>query len=244
MQTLRVADIMHAEVDAVPRSAPFNVIVEWFLKEQRNWLYVVDDNDRFLGAISLHAIKDMLHQTESLRVIVAADLVDDTFVFAVPEDRLADVMDKFWGQNSERLPVLRNATDRTLIGWMSKRDLFGVYSQEILRKRQLLGHFVVIEGEEKRDAFVELPEGFELRTVELPPASAGKTLAQLAPRSTYGVHVLAVKRRDVLTGIDKVEMLEPHTQLAAGDRLIVIGPFEGIAAFMAAMAADFPPDES
>ena len=142
MQTLRVADIMHDEVDAVQRDAPFTAVVEWFLKTQRNWLYVIDRDQRFLGAISLHAIKNMLHQSESLGMVVAADLVDEKFGFVAPQDCLADTMDRFWAQNSERLPVLENATSRKLIGWISKRDLIGVYSQEILRRRQLLGHFV------------------------------------------------------------------------------------------------------
>jgi CIC family chloride channel protein len=238
MQTLRVADIMHDEVDAVQRDAPFAAVVEWFLKTQRNWLYVVDDNGRFLGAISLHAIKDMLHQTESLGMVVAADLVDETFGFVTPRDCLADTMDRFWQQDSERLPVLDDATSRKLIGWFSKRDLIGVYSQEILAKRQLLGHFVTSSDDEKRDVFVELPEGFELRTIELPSHLEGRTLAQLAPRSGYGVHVIAVKRIDPLAGRSRVDLPDPQTPLDPNDRLVVIGTFENIAAFMAALATD------
>jgi chloride channel protein, CIC family len=238
MHTLRVADIMHDEIDAVPRDAPFTAVVEWFLKSQRNWLYVIDHDRRFLGAISLHGIKDMLHQTDSLGMVVAADLAQETFAFVTPEQRLADVMEMFWGQSCERLPVLKDSTSRTLIGWMSKRDLLGVYSQEILHKRQLLSHFVVNDDGAKTDAFVELPEGFELRTVEIPGNDAGKTLAQLGPRSTFGVHVIALKRHNELTGRDTVELPGPQTRLAGGDRLVVIGTFENIAAFMAALASE------
>ncbi len=238
MQTLRVADIMHDEVDAVRKDSSFTAVVEWFLKTQRNWLYVIDKDQQFLGAISLHAIKDMLHQSESLGMVVAADLVDEKFGFVTPQDCLADTMDRFWQQNSERLPVLDNSTSRKLIGWMSKRDLIGIYSQEILRKRQLLGHFITSSDDEKRDVFVELPEGFELRTVELPPHLEGRTLAELAPRSAYGVHVIALKRSDAVTGRSLVEMPDPQRRLGPGDRLVVIGTFEHIAAFLAALATD------
>ena len=238
MQTLRVAQIMHEEVDAVPRDAPFADVVEWFLRSQRNWLYVVDKEQRFLGAISLHAIKDMLYQVDSLKMVVAADLADETFGFVTPDDRLADTMDKFYQQNSERLPVLEDATTRKLIGWLSKRDLLGVYSQEILRKRQLLGRFVTSSNDEKRDLFVELPEGFELRTVELPLHLEGRTLVELAPRSRFGVHVLAIKRRNPLTGLDTIAMTDPESVFRAGDRLILIGTFEHIAQFLGALAID------
>ena len=236
MQTLHVAQIMHEDVEAVPRNAPFADVVDWFLRSQRNWLYVVDEQQRFLGAISLHAIKDMLYQANSLNVVVAADLADEAFGFVTPEEPLADTMDKFYRQNSERLPVLENATSRELIGWISKRDLIGVYSQEILRKRQLLGHFVMSTNDGTRDVFVELPEGFELRAVELPPHLENRTLAELAPRSGFGVHVVVVKRRDPLTGRVTTLMPEPQMRFRAGDNVVVIGTFEQIEQFVGALA--------
>jgi CIC family chloride channel protein len=236
MQSVRVEDIMHDDVSAISHSVPFTMVVEQFLKEPFNNIYVVNSEGKFLGAIRLHSMKDMLHQAESLTSVIADDLVDDTFQFVTPHQNLADVMDIFWRENSERLPVIDNSTDRKLIGWISKRDLLGVYSQEILRKRQRLARFIVREGEEKRDVFVELPEGFELRTVELPSHLDGRTLSELAPRSSYGVHILAIKRRDPVTGRSITEMPEPARRLAAGDDLVVIGKFDSLAQFLAALA--------
>ncbi|MCG3149233.1 MAG: Voltage-gated ClC-type chloride channel ClcB [Verrucomicrobiae bacterium] len=236
MQTMRVADVMHDDRPAVNHSVPFNVVVERFLKEPYNNLYVIDGHGKYLGAIRLHSMKEMLTQGDSLQSVVAHDLIDDTFTFVTPEDNLAATMDKFWKQNCERLPVVDNSTDRNLIGWMSKRDLLGIYSQEILRKRQLLGHFVVTEDGEKRDVFVELPAGFALRSIEIPGHCNGQTLAELAPRSRFGVHVLACKRRDPLTGHDKVELPEAQTCFTTGEHIVVIGPDDAIAKFTAALA--------
>jgi len=241
MQSLRVEDIMHDDVSAVSHSVPFPMVVEQFLKEPYSNIYVVNSAGKFLGAIRLHSMKEMLHQGESLSTVIADDLVDDSFQFVTPRQTLSDVMEIFWRENAERLPVINNPTDRKLIGWISKRDLLGVYSQEIMHKRQLLGHFVVREGDEKRDVFLELPEGFELRTVELPPHLAGRTLADLAPRASYGVHILAIKRRDPVTGRSLTEMPEPTTRLLVGDDLVVIGKSESLAQFRAALA---PPVEN
>jgi CIC family chloride channel protein len=235
MQSLRVEDIMHDDVPAVSHSVPFSMIVEQFLKEPYSNLYVVNSEGKFLGAIRLHSMKEMLHQGESLSSVIADDLVDDSFQFVTPRQNLADAMDIFWRENAERLPVINNPADRKLIGWISKRDLLGVYSQEIMHKRQLLGHFVVREADEKRDVFLELPEGFELRTVELPAQLGGRTLAELAPRASYGVHILAIKRRDPVTGRSLTEMPEPATRLVVGDDLVVIGKSESLALFRAAL---------
>jgi CIC family chloride channel protein len=236
MQSLRVEDIMHDDVSAVSHSVPFPMIVEQFLKEPYSNIYVVNSTGKFLGAIRLHSMKEMLHQTDSLSSVIADDLVDDSFQFVTPRQNLADAMDIFWRENSERLPVIDSPADRKLIGWISKRDLLGVYSQEIMHKRQLLGHFVVREGDEKRDVFVELPEGFEVRTLELPLHLNGRTLAELAPRSSYGIHILAIKRRDPVTGRSITEMPEPATRLLAGDDLVVIGKDGALEQFVAALA--------
>ena len=236
MQSVRVEDIMHDDVSAISHSVPFPMVVEQFLKEPYSNLYVVNSVGRFLGAIRLHSMKDMLHQAESLSSVIADDLVDDSFQFVTPRQNLADVMDIFWRENAERLPVIDNSTDRKLIGWISKRDLLGVYSQEILRKRQRLARFIVHEADETRDMFVELPEGFELQTAELPAHLDGRTLAELAPRSSYGVHILAIKRRDPVTGRGITEMPEPGKRLTAGDDLVVIGKSDNIARFMASLS--------
>jgi CIC family chloride channel protein len=236
MQSVRVEDIMHDDVSAISHSVPFPMVVEQFLKEPYSNLYVANSAGKFLGAIRLHSMKNMLHQAESLSSVIADDLVDDSFQFVTPRQNLADVMDIFWRENAERLPVIDNSTDRKLIGWISKRDLLGVYSQEILRKRQRLARFIVHEADETRDMFVELPEGFELRTAELPAHLDGRTLAELAPRSRYGVHILAINRRDPVTGRGITEMPEPGKRLAAGDDLVVIGKSDNIAQFMASLA--------
>jgi CIC family chloride channel protein len=236
MQTMRVAEVMHDEVVAVQEAAPFTEVVDRFLKEPHNNLYVVNADGRLIGAIRLHALKDVLQQRDTLPMVVARDLVDESFPFVMPDQKLADTMDTFWRESAERLPVLNNAHDRRLVGWMSKRDLIGVYSQEILQKRQVLGRFITRSGDEQRETFVELPEGFELRTVELPAGHEGRTLAQLSPRSAYGVHVLALNRRDPTTARETVQIPGPDLRLETGDRLVVIGRFEGIAQFMAALA--------
>ena len=236
MQSLRVQDILHEDVHAIRQTAAFREVVEQFLKEPYNNIYVVDSAGTFLGAIRLHSVKDMLHQGDSLSLVIADDLVDTTFQFVTPRQNLADAMDIFWRENAERLPVIHNVTDRKLVGWISKRDLLGVYSQEVLRKRQLSARFVVHEEDEHRDVFVELPEGFEIRTLELPAHLDGRTLTEIAPRSQFGVHVLAIRHRDPVTGRVITELPAPTTRLTSGNDLVAIGKSEDLAQFMQVLA--------
>jgi CBS domain-containing protein len=234
MQSLKVANLMHDDPVAVRQTDSFATVVEHFVKLRHNYLYVVDDEGRLVGAIPLHELKAVLDQQDSLQVVIAHDLVNPEFAFVTPDDTLADTMETFWRQNSERLPVVNNAVERKLVGWISKRDLIGVYNQEILRRRQLMGRFGLDDDEEgERETYVELPPGLSLRRVPVPPAFAGKTLREIDVRHAIDVHVLQIERWDPRTGEGSVELPGPDTVFRADDRVTVVGRPEAINRFRA-----------
>jgi Trk K+ transport system NAD-binding subunit len=145
-------------------------------------------------------------------------------------------MEIFWHQHSERLPVVDDLQNRKLIGWISKRDLIGIYSQEILQKRQLTSRFSLGGEDRRRDVLVELPEGFELHRIAVPGNFAGRTLRELAVRSQYNIHIIQIARRDPLSHTTTVEMPGPGSLLREEDELVVIGTVVDIARFTSDMA--------
>ena len=130
MQTMRVSSVMHEEVQAVNHSLPFVTVVERFLNEPYNNLYVVDSTGRFLGAIRLHALKNMLHQTDALTSVIADDLLDDSFQFVTRDQNLAEVMQVFW---HERASGYRWWTI-PLTGYLSVGFPSAIYLASIARK--------------------------------------------------------------------------------------------------------------
>lgn len=241
MRSVRVADVMHDDVEAVKERDPFKKVVEYFLHTPRSFLYVTDDGGRFVGAISLHAIKDVLSAGQALEVVIAADLVEP-FEVVMPSEFLADAMEKFWRQHAERLPVVEDGDARKLVGWVSQRDLIGIYSQEILKKRHLLARFGTHQGSAQgRGSYVELPEGFAIQTFVVPPALDGRTIGEIAPRSAYGVHALQIARYDPLHRKQIVEMPGPASVLNTHDRLVVIGSNASIELFQRTLNVEAEP---
>lgn len=230
MKTLRVADVMHDDAEAARERDPFPVVVDYFLNTPRNHLYVVDDDRNFVGSVPLHAIKNLLAAGQSLDVVIAADLVEP-FECVTPDEFLADTMEKFWGQHAERLPVVESYDAPRLVGWVSQRDLIGIYNQEILGKRQLLAHFTIPDSAASGDGdgrFVELPEGISIRTLVVPATFGGKTIREIAPRSEFGVHVLQVAHYAAARRKPVIEMPGPDSVLYADDRLVVVGAREDV----------------
>jgi CIC family chloride channel protein len=238
--SLRVADLMHEDVETVAEREPFSRVVEHFLRSTRTYLYVVDDEGCFVGAISLHSIKSVLASAPSLDIVIAADLAED-FEVLRPEETIADAIEKFWRQHSRRLPVVADLESRRLIGWASQRDLMGVYSQEVLNKRQLLARFEVEDpwvGE--RSAYVELPAEAGLRTFVVPPALAGRSIRELVPRSEFGAYVVQITRYRPVGGRTAVELPGPDSVVNANDRVVVMGTNQDLER----VAAVFAPAES
>jgi CIC family chloride channel protein len=229
LRTLRVSDVMHRDLEAVTERDPLTKVVEHFLRTPRTYLYVTDDEGRFVGAISLHSIKDVLASADSLEIVIAADLVEP-FTVLTPRDTLADAIEKFWRQHAQRLPVVEEEESGRLLGWASQRDLMGVYSQEILNKRQLLARFTATDPWlRERSSYVELPPDTSLRTFIVPQALDGRAIRDVAPRSRYGVYVLQISRYDPVRGKPAVELPGPDSVVRAKDRLVVFGADQDIA---------------
>jgi len=244
MRSLNVSNVMHYEVEAVRRTDTFRTVVEAFLRYRFNYLYVVDETGRFLGVIAFHGMKDMLGHADSLEMVIAQDLLTADFETASPEDTLAQTMERFWKQNSERLPVVEGDGTGKLVGWISKRDLIAVYKQEILGEGQMLSGFRQagdVQG--KHDRYVELPEDFEVASMVVPAGMSGKTLRQMDPRGTYGLYILQVIRYNPAEGTRDVVMPGPESVLSRDDRLVVVGPSEGIARFRQVGSSMRPDDK-
>lgn len=120
---LRVRDLMKPNPLRVTEKAPFSEIAGTFVKNRMNYLYVVDGKDRLCGALSLHDIKPYLNTPELAHLVRAYDLVREGFPSVVSNATLPQVMEAFVHHDGERLPVIRDENDRTLLGTVSKRDL-------------------------------------------------------------------------------------------------------------------------
>jgi CIC family chloride channel protein len=122
LSRLRVVDLMKTDLLAVPVTADFNEIAEYFISHRFNYLYVVGADRRFLGVVSLHDIKPYLNEPEMADVIIAEDILREDFPTVTPGVPLTQALEYFAHHDGERLPVL-DERDRKLMGSISKSDL-------------------------------------------------------------------------------------------------------------------------
>lgn len=231
MTSLKVRDIMRSEFESVAPHTPLPKVLDRFLEGRRNHIYVMDEGGCFLGAIGLHDLKEALQEREEISFIIAHDLMRPSFEVTTPGEELARVMERLWAQDCERIPVLADTESRRLVGTVSKRDILGVYTLEVMQRRTLVTKFRGAGGADA-SAYVELPEDYHVDGVQVGEALAGATLSESRLREKFSVTVLMIRRR-LADGAERRLAPTPATRLEAGDGLVVFGPRDGISALKA-----------
>jgi CIC family chloride channel protein len=119
---LHVREVMTPNPITVSPTARFGEIGEKFIANRFNYLYVADDG-RFVGAISLHDIKNFLNTPELAKLVIARDIMRERFPKVQPEATLSQALTAFAQHDGERLPVVEDSRTDRLIGTVSKTDV-------------------------------------------------------------------------------------------------------------------------
>ena len=117
---LHARDLMKPNPLTISPTTGFSEIGEKFINSRVNYLYVTD-HGQFVGAVSLHDIKSYLNTPELAKVVIAGDLLSDSFPIVRSGASLTEALDRFSHHDGERLPVVSH--DRHLVGSIAKTDV-------------------------------------------------------------------------------------------------------------------------
>ncbi len=217
---LKARNLMRPDPQTLRPGEPYAEVVRKFLATPRQRLFVVGDDGKLAGSVSIHDIKYALENPETLTAVVALDLMTPVTRVIHPDERLHLATEIFAQSDYERLPVVDAAGK--FLGILAKRDLLAVYAQEVVGRPALLTTFVSSQDAQANRQFVEIPPDFALRLVPVPLHLVGKTLAEARLPQTLGARVMEIRRR----GPDGEEPVIPEagTCLETGDLLLLLGP--------------------
>lgn len=217
LRRFRVGDVMQASPPAVRREAPLDVVLARFLDSDLGAVFVLGDQDRLVGQVSIHDVKAALADSASLGGIVVAGDVSERTVTATADTNLADALDLLAREHRDVLGVV-DAEGR-LQGAVSMRVVMDVLAREALHG-EVVGVSVAglgAAGAALDRQALRLSTGVGVRSFEVPAALRGASVRSLDVRSRFHVSVIALRRGGVDGGVDPDRAFEP------GDALVVMG---------------------
>ncbi|MEN8006830.1 MAG: chloride channel protein [Candidatus Krumholzibacteriota bacterium] len=220
LRDFHVEDIMEVNPLTIPVTQGFDGILKLFLTNSDEHYYVVDGGGFLAGRISIHDVKDILHEDNLSKVLIADDIRNEAPAVVYRRDNLEDCLLKLGHEDSGDLPVLYNRDHPVLVGVITRQGVFEVYNREVLQHQDM--GINLITGEARMHDCVELPESYKVQLFTPPESWVGRNLRDLGLRSGYNISVLAVKRRNALGGM-RNEMPDPDRGLTETDRLIIVG---------------------
>ena len=119
----KIADLIQRDPLTLPSNATFADIAKIFVQHRLQHIYIIGKDKQFLGAVSLHDIKEFLDRPELAQMLIAAELMNENFPRISPIQGMGEALEKFSEVRAERLPVVDDLTTLRLIGSISKTDI-------------------------------------------------------------------------------------------------------------------------
>ncbi len=223
MDAIRVRDLMRSGSAPVNELESVGVVLKRLLEEGRKEMFVVGEDGRLLGAITLGDLYEPLRNPDAAQSLRAKDVMYADVPVLNQDDRLSEAIGRWKQVSRDRLPVVDGPDTRRLAGELSAGDIIAVYSQEVLHKEARLARFDSrVAGEKPETTYVELPGEYVVALVTLPESFPEMSLRELGARQRFGVNVIEIKRR-MPGGQERRIIPDPSTELKPGDGLIVVG---------------------
>jgi CIC family chloride channel protein len=222
LKSVPVKDIMNTNPEIIPAHTSFNELMSLLMESTHTQFFVVDNQQRLQGSVSISEVRQALaHQEYLSELLIAQDLVNHYEAKLRSDETLAHAMKIFGQFGLEELPVVDSNDPDKIIGSVKYRDLIKAYNRELIKRDmvQEISSSIKLLEKTQRIPFLQ---GHAMAEIHVPLSFVGKTLKELQIRSKYGVNILMIKRREEPNKIIEI-IPRPDEVIKMGDMLIAMG---------------------
>ena len=123
-----MSDLIKPAQTVLPIDASFADLSSMFLKYPVKYIYIVDANNHYCGAVALQDVTSSLLDKKDTGNKTAADYLRRGFLHVVtPDMSLGEGLQRFLDHQGERLPAIRSTEQPILLGAVYKTSLLDAY---------------------------------------------------------------------------------------------------------------------
>jgi CIC family chloride channel protein len=142
LRMMKVADIMKSEYETVPLTEGLPVIREKLINAPYSELFVIDDNAKLHGTITLTDLRHAAFDPNLGAEVTAGEVARSKPPVLYRTDSIEKAIRLMEQTGEEHLPVLDNEEDRKMIGFVHEKDAMMAYNNALLE----------LQSEERGDA--------------------------------------------------------------------------------------------
>ena len=233
LRSLKVSSIVNKTIDLVSAYAPFDQILPTIVNSNHTQIYVVDENNKIVGYISMQEIRQTMMDFDSLKhLLIASDIANPDIPVVNEDDSLDKVMKLFGRTGLEELPVVSKNGKEVIIGTVTQRAVIDAYNHQIFL-RDMAGESGRSIREMTKQKRVHVVDNYYFDEVEAPISIIDKTLREAAIRNRFNLEVLMIRRREYRDGKQRTFYIQPNaqTKIKTNDVLLVFGTQDAIQRF-------------
>ena len=130
-----VGEIMREPVAPVRENVGFQTLAERFLTSTNNFIPVVNDEQRLVGVVALHDMKEYLHTGHEMNGVIAYDIMREAPDALTPNKKLVDAFPTLLQSELRNVPVVNNRIENRLIGSVIRSEALALISEALSARR-------------------------------------------------------------------------------------------------------------
>jgi len=96
---------------------------------------VVNDEQRLMGIVALHDMKEHLHTGHEMNGVIAYDIMREAPQVLTPNQKLVDAFPTLLQSELRNVPVVNNRIENRLIGSVLRSEALAVISEALATRR-------------------------------------------------------------------------------------------------------------
>src|SRR6185436_14504981 len=120
-----------APVPPVREHTPLREIAERFLGSPVNFLPVVDAEQRLIGVVALHDLKEHLNPDNELSLIIAYDVMRPPPKCVTPNLPLLEALPVVLESELRNISVVSSLKENRLVGSLARAEVLAIFSEAI-----------------------------------------------------------------------------------------------------------------
>ena len=196
LRSLRVSDVAKQSIELVDERTNFNKILEKIANSPHNYIYVVNDEQKIIGFISMQELRQTMTDYDNLKdLLIATDIARTDPQTVRESDNLDHVMKQFSRTSLDELPVISSNGDEEIVGTIWQRDVISAYNHQIFL-RDMSGELGQSVKQLSKEKTVHVVDQYHFNEAEVPLQFVGKTIGSIGLRKNYNIELLLIKRHN------------------------------------------------